>query len=227
MGIINYGIFLQGNDKLLGSAVYGSPMNPASASKLIKDATKDNVLELNRLWVDDVLGKNAETMFLSATFSLLKQEHPEIWLIQSFADGRLGCGTIYKASNFKYYGYSVSVFYENIETGEIIHQAQTNNWARPKGTTKYGLMNLQGKLRCFGVRTYRYLYVLNKKKRQDVLLEEQPYPQYHKGEIEIKDPFNEKRWFERFEIEMEKQEFRDKYISIYNSVEKIKEKQNG
>ena len=96
-GKINFGIFQDG--ELLGGAVFGNLMNTKSY-KTITDLDSDSVIELNRLWIDDILGKNTETIFISSCFKIIKKKYPHIKFIQSFADGRLGCGTIYKASNF-------------------------------------------------------------------------------------------------------------------------------
>lgn len=172
-GKINYGIFR--DDKLLGVAVYGNLMNPNSAYKLI-DSGK--VIELNRLWIDDELGHNTETIMLSATFTLLKN-NTEYELVQSFADGRLGVGTIYKASNFGYYGYEKSLFYESKLDSETYHQAPFDNTARPKGFLLLNDKRLKGELKAFYVKTYRYLYPLKKKLK--IKLESEKYPSYEKG----------------------------------------------
>ena len=130
-GKINFGIYR--GDKLLGCAVYGNLMNPKSTKSITDDG---EIIELNRLWVDDVLGKNTETMFLSATFTIIKNKYPEIVLVQSFADGRLGVGTIYKASNFGYYGKTTSRFFDN--GNETFHKVPLENTKRPKGFIPLG-----------------------------------------------------------------------------------------
>lgn len=176
-GKINFGIFLE--NRLLGCAVYGNLMNPKSATKIV-DSGK--VIELNRLWVDDELGKNTETMFLSATFYLLRN-NTDIDVIQSFADGRLGVGTIYKASSFGYYGFEESVFFENTRTYEVQHKVPLENTKRPRLFLKGNLEYVRGELRPFKVRTYRYLFPLRKKVK--IKMERLPYPSYQKGEIPI------------------------------------------
>ena len=80
------------------------------------------VCELNRMWIDDTLGKNAESVLIAASLKLLRKADPNIVAVQSFADGRLGCGTIYKASNFRYYGFHYTRFLRNKRTEEIIHE---------------------------------------------------------------------------------------------------------
>lgn len=180
-GKFNFGIFK--DDTLLGCAVFGNLMNPASYGS-ITDKGKDSIVELNRLWVDDILGKNTETIFMSGCFSLIKQLKPNIKYIQSFADGRLGCGTIYKASNFKYYGYSESLFFKDLDTGEVFHKVPLENTKRPLGFLNKNRRYLDDKLEAFTVKTYRYIYQLYKKCR-DIKLKELPYPEYNKGFTKI------------------------------------------
>ena len=112
-GKYNFGIFKhEDTNKCLGVASYGLMKNPNE-----KIFTHPNpnawMCELNRLWIDDCLGKNAETLLIGASLRLLKKLDTNLVAVQSFADGRLGCGTIYKAANFQYYGYHYTKFCEN------------------------------------------------------------------------------------------------------------------
>lgn len=180
-GRYNYGIFK--DDRLLGVAVYGYLMNPKSATNIVESG---KVIELNRLWVDDELGHNTETMMLSATFTLLKN-NTDYEAIQSFADGRLGCGTIYKASNFKYYGHTESVFFEHVETGEVFHQALLDNTRGPRQFLLLNMLKMQNKLIPFKVKTYRYIIPLKKKVK--IKMKELPYPEYDIGYEYIENRF--------------------------------------
>ena len=178
-GIMNYGLFQ--NDRLLGVAVYGNLMNPDSRKNISDDS--DSVIELNRLWIDDCLGKNSETTFLSMTFKMLKSttgyKH-----IQSFADGRLGCGTIYKAANFLYYGYSSSIFFENEVTKDVYHKVTLENTKRPTSMLSRNRLFLDGSLKSFRVKTYRYIYDLYPKKHS-CKLNPIEYPSYSIGTEEF------------------------------------------
>lgn len=180
-GRINIGIFKE--DRLLGVAVFGNLMNPKSY-KNISDYGKGSVIELNRLWIDDELGHNAETILLGACWKIMRSDYPEIRFVQSFADGRLGCGTIYKASNFKYFGYETSLFFEDIETGEVFHKVPLENTKRPYGMLTKNARYLDGKLKPFLVKTYKYIYPLYKKDK--IKLTEVEYPKYDKGIIGTK-----------------------------------------
>jgi len=178
-GKLNFGIFK--GDKLLGVAVFGNLMNPKSYKQYGGFLEKENVLELNRMWISDELGKNAETILISSSFKIMKREHPHVKVIQTFADGRLGVGTIYKASNFDYLGYHETLFFEDIESGEIYHNVPMSNTKRPKGMIKLNTLFLQKKLKPMMVKTYKYIYVLDKKTRKNIKMKTLSYPKYEKG----------------------------------------------
>ena len=137
-----------------------------------KDIEKHEVIELNRLWIDDKLKKNAESILISKSIKLIKKYHPEIRVIQSFADGRLGCGTIYQASNFGYYGFHETEFFEDKESGRCYHEMVFHFASRPIVITR-NLEMMQNRFRKFITRTYRYLYLIDK--QIDVLYQEQEY----------------------------------------------------
>lgn len=178
-GKINIGIFKNG--LLQGCAVFGNLMNPSSHTKITKLGS-DSVVELNRLWISDKLKKNAESVLISSSFKIIKSEYPYVKYVQSFADGRLGCGTIYKATNFKYFGYNKSLFFENIDNGEISHKVLLENTKRPLSFILKNRQYLDKKLKAFYVKTYRYIYPLYR--NLNINLTEKEYPSYDKG-IEI------------------------------------------
>ena len=175
-GLYNFGVFR--DNQLLGVASYGYMMNPKA-----KIFTSNNpngwMIELNRMWIDDSLGKNAETVLIGASLKLLRKIDPNIVAVQSFADGRLGCGTIYKASNFQYYGFTESVFWENMKTGEIIHNSPMTNTTVKTGYIRHNTAYLKGDLKPFKVKTYRYIYPFEKSFKFKT--PQLPYPLYDKG----------------------------------------------
>lgn len=181
-GIINFGIFQDNNPNCLGVLSLGRAMNSQSYKKISDELEFDNILELNRLWVDDYLGKNAETVFISLAFKYLKKHYPEVKAVQSFADGRLGCGTIYKASNFKYYGYHETVFFEHVDNENfILHKVPLENTSRLIPMISKNILLVRNELRAFKVKTYRYIYLLDK--RISIKLKEKEYPPYEKGKV--------------------------------------------
>jgi hypothetical protein len=131
------------------------------------------------MWIDDCLGHNAETVLIGASLKLLRKADKNIVAVQSFADGRLGCGTIYKAANFKYYGFHFTRFLENIRSGEMVHEQIFTNSTSPSGYIRSNVGYLLKDFRFWQTRTYRYIYPFCKHfKFRD---KELPYPIYNKG----------------------------------------------
>ncbi len=177
-GAVNIGVMDQ-QGQLLGCAVFGNAMNHKSWHS-ITNTPGEKCIELNRLWIEDRLKKNTETWLLSRSFKVLRERGFE--LVQSFADGRLGVGTTYQASNFLYCGFSKTMFQKHVETGEVYHNTQFTNTANPRGMIWRNVLHAQGVLLTFDVRTYRYLYPLNKRAKKNIKLKQLPYPKERHGE---------------------------------------------
>lgn len=178
-GKYNYGIFKEEKpNECLGVAVYGYMKNPR-AKIFTHPNPKAWMCELNRMWIDDCLGHNAETLLIGASIKLLRKDDPNIVAIQSFADGRLGCGTIYKAANFKYFGYHYTKFLKNVRTGEFVHEQIFTNSTSTSGYLRANISYLIGDYEAHQVKTYRYIYPLCKK--FEFKTPEKPYPAYDKG----------------------------------------------
>ncbi|MGV4447909.1 hypothetical protein ACQ1PN_07890, partial [Ornithobacterium rhinotracheale] len=152
-GLFSYGIFREGSEDeedCLGVAAYGYMMHP-KAKHFTHPNPKAMMLELNRMWISDELGKNAETILISRSLKLLKLDCPNCVAVQSFADGRLGCGTIYKAANFRYYGKHKTVFYKNKRTGEINHHMNLTRMDSKSMYLRNNIAYLLGDLEAFEV----------------------------------------------------------------------------
>ena len=183
-GVYCFGVF--DGLGLAGALVYGNPMNPGSVTSLA-DLAPDQVTELNRMWVHDRLGPNTETAAMARAHKWLRANSP-VQLIQTFADGRLWCGTVYKAANFTYYGHDETLFFRDLATGEVLHGTTFSNTGTsgPPGAIPRGMLTrnqrlARGDLEAFYVKTHRYLYPLTKYARRHILLREQPYPAYSRG----------------------------------------------
>lgn len=180
-GVHNFGIFrLDDPDNCLGVAVYGYMKNP-KAKIFTHPNPQGWMIELNRLWISDELGKNAETVLISCSLKMLHKIDPSIVAVQSFADGRLGCGTIYKAANFKYYGFHYTKFLRSKRTGEVVHEQILTDTTSPTGYLRTNVAYLLNEYSLFQVKTYRYIYPLSR--HFQFKTKEKPYPEYEKGEL--------------------------------------------
>lgn len=98
---ISYAFGLYRDDELLGVVTYGTPAS-RHLQKSACPGEPGRVLELNRLWVDDVLPRNTESWFVSRSLKLLPAR-----IVVSYADPVHGhYGYIYRALNFRYAGWT-------------------------------------------------------------------------------------------------------------------------
>lgn len=173
---LHLGIFFRG--RLLGAMQYGYAMNPQSCGNIVGGTKVNEYYELNRLWISDELGKNTESQIISMSFKLIKEINPKIKWIQSFADGRVGVGTIYQACNFLYCGSHNLVFYK---LGDEIHHR--GKFTHPKRSFGRLYRQCRGNLEKVEYPQYRYIYFLHKKERQNLLLTVLDYPKVVKQRI--------------------------------------------
>lgn len=99
---ISHAIGLREDDgDVLGVVTFGCP--PSRHLQISACKTRpDLVVELNRLWIDDVMPRNTESWFLSRALKLL----PPL-VVVSYADTKHDhYGHVYRASNFFYAGWT-------------------------------------------------------------------------------------------------------------------------
>lgn len=98
---ISYSHALRENGEIVGVVTYGVPAS-RHLQKSACPSDPDNVIELNRLWVDDRCPHNTESWFVSRS---LRRLPPRI--IVSYADPTFGhAGYLYRALNFRYAGWT-------------------------------------------------------------------------------------------------------------------------
>lgn len=163
-GKINIGVYSEG--RLVGVASYGNVLD-------FNNVYNRDIIELNRMWVSDELGKNAESILISVSLKMLKRLKPELKFVQSFSDSRLGCGIMYQSANFKYYGYKESEFVR-CSDGSTYHRLSLEKIVNLEEHFEMVNKILDGEDKTFIVRSYRYIYTLDKNYVYDG--EEQEYP---------------------------------------------------
>ena len=151
--------------------------------KVFAGATNINYLELNRIWLSDVLPRNSESRTLSYTFRFIRRAMPQVRLVQSFADERCGrLGVVYQAANFLYLGSHKSKFWEI--DGETFHELLMT---AHKKTGQRGVFLCANRHRAIrrSWRQFRYVYPLDRRVIPALRLSIKPYP---KPECDITDP---------------------------------------
>jgi len=173
LSYIHLGVY--SDNVLCGVLQFGYAMNPASGCKVVKNTANDEYLELNRMWIYDVMPRNTESMVMSYSIKYIKKKYPKVNWIQSFADERCGgLGVVYQACNFKYYGEHTSIFWEY--AGQMYHNITMTAKQGAGGTMEQVLQNNKDKCKKYIFRQFRYIYFINKKSTKGILLNEKPYP---------------------------------------------------
>jgi hypothetical protein len=96
---IHLGVFIGG--RLHGAMQFGPPLDRRKMLPIVRGATWESVIELNRMAFDEALPRNSESRALAVAFRMFKASAPQVKWIVSFADGcQCGDGTIYRASGF-------------------------------------------------------------------------------------------------------------------------------
>lgn len=81
----------------------------------------ESVREFDRMWLSDDMPKYSETICLSLLHHYLREAHPEIKVLISYADTSVGnTGTIYKAANYELVERIKADFYI-LPDGERVH----------------------------------------------------------------------------------------------------------
>lgn len=98
---ISYSFGLYYKSELIGICTFGIPASPSLCMGVCGEKYRDNVLELNRLCLNDHKVKNLTSYFVSNCLKLL----PDNKIIVSYADtSQNHHGYIYQATNFLYTG---------------------------------------------------------------------------------------------------------------------------
>ena len=96
--------------QLIGCLIYGFPVGARAATSICDGLTKDNALELTRLYIHDGYGSNIESYAMGQSFKWLKNNDKNIKLLLSYADaGQEHLGKIYQATNWIYQGLSTDI----------------------------------------------------------------------------------------------------------------------
>ena len=172
-----FGLFCN-NDKLVGIIVFGKPASYTLCEGIAGKEESKNVIECNRLWVDDKMPKNTESWFMSRAIKLCPFE-----IIISFADTEQNhVGYIYQALNWFYCGKSKKQKYFRLKNSS--ENIGGTKYRRRERMAKSKIIELYGKEfveEYYSSLKYRYIYFNCNRKRKKELLKKlkysiKPYP---------------------------------------------------
>ena len=116
--LLNLGIFC--GKSLMGVVVLGA--GPTNIHRLFRDASRQEVVCLARLWLDDRLGRNSESRTLGIILRQLRREQATIKTLVAYSDPKAGhAGVIYQASGFWYLGKSTVMPLYKMADGSVHH----------------------------------------------------------------------------------------------------------
>lgn len=163
-----FGLFYPNMIEPLGVITYGVSPSSTLLRGICGDDEKNNVYELNRLWIDDRVMKNAESFLVSRSMKFLDRE-----IIVSFADTKQKhLGIVYQACNFYYTGLSSKFKDPKISGIEGHHATYAHGMTNEEVVEKYGdkVTFIERS------RKHRYIYFNAKGKRKKELLSKLRYP---------------------------------------------------
>ncbi len=165
-----YALAERDTHRVVGVVTYGVPCSSTLLKGICGEAEARNVYELNRLWVDDSVPRNAESFLVSHTLKMLDRE-----IVVSFADSSMGhIGYVYQASNFLYCGLSAKFRDPKVRGLEHMHHATyAHGMTMEQVKEKYGAENVYYAER---PRKHRYVYFNAPKMRRKQLMRELRYP---------------------------------------------------
>lgn len=179
LSTIHLGIYVA--DDLVGAMQYGYAMNPSSGASIVEGTTKENFLELNRLWIRDDAPKYIESQAISYSIKYIKKKFPDVKWLQSFADERCNkFGIVYQACNFGYFGEHVNIFWEL--DGVVYHNIEMTVTPLSKrySSTSEKIQKRKHEATRLTLRQFRYLFFIDKRWERKCTLEKQPYPKHYK-----------------------------------------------
>ena len=161
-----FGLFV--DDNLVGVVMYGTPSSSTLRKGICGIQEKDNVIELTRLWIDDKIGKNAESYLIGNTIKKVNKE-----IVVSFSEIEQGhIGIVYQACSFFYTGLSAKRTNWTIDGinkhCQTIADKYTAKEIREKFGDRFKIVPRP--------RKHRYIFINAKKKRRKKLLSKLLYP---------------------------------------------------
>ena len=110
------------DDTLVNCIVFNHPSMNGMSQMIWKGGNDSNTIELARMVSLEPKPKNLETYCISRALDYLKKNYPKYKICVSYADNAMGHhGYCYQASNFIYFGQSVSANMWWVD-GERVHQ---------------------------------------------------------------------------------------------------------
>jgi len=167
-------------DKIVGVATLGYGVRPLhTIRKAFPTLGVKDYYELGKLCLSDDCPRNTESFFISRMIRKLKERHPELKLLYSWADGIIGKpGYVYQASNFYYGGFIWTEMYLD-ENGTRVHPRTLQGMSTGEKVGKfksraYDVTTGMGMTKYFGLQ-FRYVFPLCDKREWRRIMATSPF----------------------------------------------------
>lgn len=118
--MLHLGVF--DGPRLVGALQFGPPICRRNMLGLVPGTPWNDMLELNRMVLENDVPRNAESRVIAAACRLLRRHAPHVKWVLSFADaGQCGDGTIYRAAGFQLTGIRWTEFLR-MPSGRMVHK---------------------------------------------------------------------------------------------------------
>jgi len=157
--VVSFGIFK--NRVLNGVISFGYSLSTLNkAASIIPDIKKDECLEMQRMFLSDNLGHNAESKSLNTCLKLIKKNTGVRVVITHSGGCKNDCGIVYQASGWFYYGKKKCDDFYLTDKGQYKNIVAALRFGRVKDRTKKTPQEIGEGL--FGggkmIKSFRYLY---------------------------------------------------------------------
>lgn len=178
--LLAFGIYHEQFKGLQGIAIFGKSATTNTKCKLFPEVNPNNILEMQRLWISDALGHNAESKTLRLMMNKIKQAYKQIKLVFTYAGGcKNDCGIVYQSSGFMYLGAEKCEDFYLTDKGEyknIINVLRFSKAPANLKTKEAKAYYVYGKGQLLKTRRYFYFYPIDKGLRRKMASKCLPFP---------------------------------------------------
>lgn len=180
---VYFGILHEGMPGLKGVAVFGQSSATKAKAKLFpEDVGPEHIIEMQRLWVSDDLGKNAESKVLALIMDVFKKAAPHLKVVWTYAGGcKDDCGIVYQSSGFMYIGSEPCTDFYLTAAGEYKNIINALRFGKgPPGEKDRTVIarHLYGPGHFIEASRHYYFYPLHKSVRRKMAAKQKPFPKH-------------------------------------------------
>lgn len=175
-----FGIYHQGMPGIRGVCILGKSTATNKKASLFPGCQPENLLEMQRLWISDALGHNAESKTLSMVMAKIKAHYPQLKVVITYAGGcKNDCGIVYQSSGFMYLGWEPCDDFYLTDSGKyknIINVLRFGKAPKELKTVEEKARFVYGPGKLLKTKRFFYFYPLDKVVRRKMKKHCLPFP---------------------------------------------------